>query len=55
MMFAEFVERWKQAVLPQHKRSSQSSEKVHLTRLLKSHMDSAVSACEVVSEVDRSG
>jgi integrase len=31
--FAEFVERWKQSVLPQHKPSSQSSERAHLTRL----------------------
>ena len=30
--FAEFVERWKQSVLPQHKPSSQSSVRAHLTR-----------------------
>jgi integrase len=32
--FEEFVGRWKQSVLPQHKPSSQSSERTHLTRLL---------------------
>ena len=32
--FNEFVERWKKSVLPQHKPSSQSSERAHLTRLL---------------------
>ena len=31
--FAEFAERWKQTVLPQHKPSSQSSERAHLTKL----------------------
>ena len=32
--FEEFAERWKQSVLPQHKPSSQSSERAHLTRLV---------------------
>jgi len=32
--FAEFVERWKQSILPQHKPSSQSSEKAHLSTLI---------------------
>ena len=32
--FSEFVERWKSSVLPQHKPSSQSSERAHLTRLV---------------------
>src|SRR2546426_3279665 len=32
--FGEFWEKWKQTVLPQHKPSSQSSERAHLNRLL---------------------
>jgi hypothetical protein len=32
--FGEFAERWRQLVLPQHKPSSQCSERAHLNRLL---------------------
>jgi integrase len=45
--FGEFVERWKQSVLPQHKPSSQSSERAHLNHLLPCLAGTPMSAISV--------
>jgi len=45
--FKEFAERWKQSVLPQHKPSSQSSERAHLNRLLSNFGEMSLSDISV--------